>query len=99
MKNYAIKKVDGNQAALVKFIRSCGASWQHTHTIPGALDGIIGYAGHDQRVEIKDPSQPLSRQELTEMEKTEFDTWKGRRPIIVKTEDDVLAALRRLASL
>ena len=89
-------RVDGNQAALVKFIRSMGATWQHTYTIPGALDGIIGYRGVDVRCEIKDPSQSPSRRRLTPAEVETIREWKGRCPEIIETEADVLAIFKQI---
>jgi len=83
------RKADRNQPELVKFIRLLGASFQHTHSIPGALDGIIGYRGVDQRVEIKDPQKIPSKRKLTGGEQEVFDGWNGRKPIIIETEGDV----------
>lgn len=89
-------KPDDNQTHLVKFIRKLGASWQHTHTIPGALDGIIGWRGIDQRVEIKNPDQTPAKRRLTDAEKETFDTWKGRRPVVIETQADVLQLIQIL---
>lgn len=96
MRSRAIAKADGNQPELVKFIRGLGASFQHTHTIPGALDGIIGYRGIDIRVEIKDPSRPPSARRLTIEEQKTFDEWRGRKPVVIETEEDVLNLLKVL---
>ena len=82
-------RIDSNQPALVKFIRSLGMTYQHTHQLPGCLDGIIGYRGIDQRVEIKDPSKPPSGRRLTDDEKATFELWRGRKPIVIETESDV----------
>ena len=92
-------RVDRNQADLVLFIRQHGASFQHTHSIPGALDGIIGYRGIDVRVEFKDPEQPPSRRRLTAAEHESIDKWKGRRPVIIETEGDVVVLLAKLEAL
>jgi len=89
----ARRKVDKNQPELVKFIRQMGASFLHTYSIPGALDGVIGYCGVDQRVEIKDPEQPPSKRELTSAEQDVFDDWKGRKPVVIETGDDVTSLL------
>jgi len=89
-------RCDTNQPDLVKYIRKLGGSFQHTHQIPGCLDGIIGYMGIDQRVEIKDPKQPPSKQKLTEKEKETIDAWRGRKPIVIKTEEDCDNLLRKL---
>ena len=93
MIRYKACKPDANQAALVDFIRKLGASFQHTHAIPGALDGIVGYCGIDQRVEIKDPTKPQSQRALTDKEKEVFAHWRGRPPVIIETTDDCLALL------
>ena len=89
---------DTNQPEIVKAIRGMGATYQHTHQIPGALDGIIGYRGVDQRVEIKNPEKPPSARKLTELEEKEFDEWHGRKPVVIETTDDVLRVLAEMAS-
>lgn len=89
-------RIDVNQPELVEYLRSFGASFQHTHTIPGALDGIVGFAGIDQRVEIKDPKKTKSEKKLTTLEKDVFDQWAGRKPIVIETKDDCLNLLKKL---
>lgn len=89
-------RIDANQPELVKLIRSHRASFQHTHTVPGALDGIVGWCGVDQRVEIKDPSRPPSARKLTPAEKEVFDEWQGRPPVVIETPEDVLKLLRQM---
>lgn len=89
-------KIDANQPDLVKYLRAMGASFQHTHQIPGCLDGIVGYMSIDQRVEIKDPEQPPSKQKLTDKEQETFDAWRGRKPIVLKTEEGCANLLRKL---
>jgi hypothetical protein len=73
-----------------------GASFQDTHNVPHALDGIIGYRGIDVRIEIKDPTKPPSKRKLTKGEQNTFDEWKGRRPVIIETCEDVTDLLFRL---
>jgi len=92
-------RVDGNQASLVNCLRGLGASFQHTHTIPGALDGIVGYVGIDQRVEIKDPEQPPSGRRLTKLEQDVFDQWMGRRPVVLETIEDCVNLLRKMRAV
>ncbi len=86
-------RIDANQPQLVKFIRAMGASFQHTHQIPGALDGIIGYRGIDVRVEIKDPDKPPSKRKLTDDEVKTICDWRGRQPEIIETENDITRIL------
>jgi hypothetical protein len=83
-------RTDSNQAALVKTIRSMGASWQPTHAIPGALDGIIGYRGVDVRAEIKDPGQPPSKRRLTEAEEKTINEWRGRPPVVIEINQHII---------
>lgn len=81
---------DSNHTDIVNFVRGIGMTWQDTHSISGALDGIAGYLGVDVRVEIKSPGPP-STQRLTTAEDKTFMEWKGRKPVIWITEDDVIA--------
>jgi hypothetical protein len=89
-------RIDANQPELVKFIREMGASFQHTHQIPGCLDGIIGYRKIDVRVEIKDPNQPPSKRKLTPAEIETVFRWNGRTPEVIETENDVTRVLGRM---
>ena len=93
MKARTRAKVDNNQAELVKTLRHLGASVQHVHQISGALDIIIGFAGIDIRAEIKDPDKPPSARKLTPDERRVFDTWRGRKPVILETTDDCIDLL------
>lgn len=96
MSRHYAKRADANQPALVEFLRHLGATFQHTHQIAGALDGIVGIAGIDQRVEIKDPEQPPSARKLTKKEQTTFNDWRGRKPVIIETDDDCLELIKTL---
>jgi hypothetical protein len=89
---------DANQPELVRIIRQCGASYQHTHSIPGALDGIIGYCGIDQRVEIKDPAKPASHRRLTDSEHDVIASWRGRKPVVIETVEDIINLLGQMES-
>ena len=89
-------RVDANQRKLVKYWRELGGSWQSTHQLPGALDGIAGMFGLDCRVEIKDGDKVPSARKLTKAEKAVFDGWKGRRPVVWQNEKDVFALYRSL---
>jgi hypothetical protein len=89
-------RADDNQPEIVKAFRKMGATWQHTHAIPGALDGILGFHGIDVRVEIKDGSKIKSKQKLTDKEAETIEAWKGREPEIVKSIDDAILLMNRL---
>lgn len=89
-------RTDSNQADLIEYMRMLGATWQPTHTVPGALDGILGIYGIDQRVEIKDGDKFPSKRKLTELESKTFNEWKGRKPVVVETRDDVRNLLAKM---
>ncbi len=97
MRVRARAKSDRNQQDIMDFLRKCGASVLAVHSIPVGLDIIIGYMGIDQRAEVKDPNQPPSKRKLTEAEQYVFDNWRGRKPVILQTENDVTALLFEMA--
>ena len=66
------------------------------HQVAGALDLVVGCSGKDIRVEIKDGSKPPSRRVLTVDEEAEFREWRGARPQVVESRDDVHALVNRL---
>lgn len=86
-----IRKVDNNQAELVKQIRKIpGVSVFLTHTQgKGFPDAVIGYRGRTYLAEIKDPAQPPSKRKLTPDEEGFHEKWTGHIAI-VETLDDVL---------
>ena len=90
-------KADSNQPEIVAALRKRGATVQHTHQIPGALDLIVGYRGVDVRVEVKDGSKPWSAQKLTAAEKEVFRNWRGSDPVILSSIDDVNELIDALA--
>jgi len=68
-----------------------GASWFDLSAVAGALDGIIGVSGIDQRVEIKNPLALRGKAQasrLTTEEQKVFDEWRGRPPVVVTCADD-----------
>lgn len=89
-------RTDSNQDELVKTIRALGASFFSTTAIAGQLDGVVGCAGIDIRVEIKDGAKPPSRRRLTEDEQKVFDEWRGRTPVILQSIDDVIELVNQL---
>ena len=75
------------------------ASWLDLSNVSGALDGIVGVGGIDQRVEIKNPDAARGKAQalqLTDEEQKEFDRWKGRRPVVVTTVDEAIELVNRL---
>lgn len=88
-------RTDANQPEIVKAFRELGATVEFMHG-EGALDLLIGIYGIDQRVEVKDGSKSPSRRKLSESEQATFENWHGRKPVVVKSSDDVIALCKKL---
>ena len=90
-------RTDGNHTEIVARYRSHGFSVFSTHDVPGELDLVVGGCGVDCRVEIKDGAKPPSKRRLTPAERETIATWRGRKPVIIESVDDVdahVAAIR-----
>ena len=60
------KKIDANQAIIVKQLRKCGVSVAVTSMIGnGFPDLVIGRFGKNYLIELKDGSKSASRKQLT----------------------------------
>ncbi len=91
-------KRDANHNEIVDTFLGLGGTWQELTGIGGALDGLLGVAGIDQRVEIKDGDKVASKRRLTEDEERVFQEWRGRPPVVVETIEqaiDLVNTLRR----
>jgi hypothetical protein len=87
---------DNNHNDIVGIFESLGASWLELSQLAGALDGLVGYASIDCRVEIKNPIQHKSKRKLTPDEVEVFETWRGRAPVIIETTDDAIELLQKM---
>ena len=90
------KRKDSNQRELVQYAKAVGFSVLETHNLGDGLDLLVGYAGIDQRVEVKDGKKPPSRRVLTDGERDVFRLWRGREPVIWENEADVIATRNKL---
>jgi hypothetical protein len=89
-------RVDANQALIVQALRAIGASVLHLHQLKNCFDLLVGYRGRTFLVEVKDPSQPPSKRQLTPGEAKFRDEWRGSTYHIVHTADE---AIRIITSL
>lgn len=91
-----IKKVDANQAALVKRCRQVpGVAIVSTHTVGhGMVDIILGYRGFNYMIEIKDGAKQPSQKKLTPDEVEFHRTWPGQI-CIAENFDDILKLINR----
>jgi len=86
-------RIDANQPAIVKALRKIGVLW-----IPAGqpIDGWAGWQGRWLPVEIKDPSQPMSKRRLTPTEADFFrDCGAYCLPVVLAhTAEDVVLAFK-----
>ena len=86
-------RVDANQPDIVRQLRKLGALVVH---LGHPVDLLVFLHGRWMAIEIKDPSQPPSKRELTDDQKQFFaDCRQHGAPVAVcETVDDVLLAFR-----
>lgn len=73
-------KVDGNQAEIVEALRGIPECSVLVLSAvgEGCPDIMVGYRGFNFLFEIKDPTQPAHRHELTDDQKTFHAAWTGQ---------------------
>ena len=81
---------DGNEAALRAYVEAHGACWQPL-SITGGPDAIVGCAGRDALVEVKQPKEKLRASQ----EQWHRD-WRGSAPWVIRTEADADMLIRWL---
>jgi hypothetical protein len=89
------KRVDANQANIVKYLRAAGIRVQHLHEVGnGCPDIMCSRNGSTQNwlFEIKDPDQPPSKQKLTPKEQSFHENWPGHCEVV----SDAWAILRAM---
>jgi hypothetical protein len=79
------KRVDANQAEIVRMLRDFGASVIDLHEVGrGCPDLLVGYRWRSYPMEVKSKGGKLTKDEI------EFnDTWKGNHYIIRSIEDAI----------
>ncbi len=90
------RAADGNQKTIVQALRDVGASVATCHTVgQGFPDLVCAYNGTMFMLEVKDPSQPKHRHQLTPAQVTFHENWRGQISIVF-TVDDALRAIGAL---
>lgn len=83
-------KADDNQPQIVQAFRRLGFSVQHLHTVgKGCPDILIGRAGLNFLIEIKDGSKCESKRKLTKDEQDFFKIWRGQVCVIESVEQAI----------
>ena len=87
-------KVDANHRDIVYALRKAGASVQSLAAIgKGCPDLLVGIAGRNLVMEVKDGNKPPSGRALTADEQQWFEMWKGKVVIVESVEE----ALKQMA--
>jgi len=89
--------VDANQKDIVAALRMVGASVAPCHAVgQGFPDLVVGYQGTNHLIEVKDPSQPKHRHELTPAQVKFHAEWSGpiHKVFTAKEALTVIGALR-----
>lgn len=87
---------DGNHGEIRDEFLRLGCSWMDTYQLgDGKPDGVAGYGGISQCIEIKDSKQPPSKQRLTDDEKEWHMNWTGGIRI-VSCKADVAVAVETM---
>lgn len=93
-KSFAVAPRDANHAALTALYEAMGCTVQDTSMVGGGFpDAIVGSVGRDDKVEFKMPGEDLRANQERWLR-----DWRGSRPRVIRTEDDVIAhvtAMRR----
>ena len=90
-------KKDANHPAIVERFQQWGATVADTAAMgEGFPDLVIGLAGIDQQVEVKDGGKSPSERRLSSGQIKHFTTWRGRQPVKVETLLDVDELCQRM---
>ena len=89
-------RVDANQASIVDVLRRIGCSVQPLHAVgEGVPDLLVGKAGKNLLIEIKDGEKPPSKQKLTADQEVWHAEWRGQ-VCVVNSEDQAILAVSEL---
>jgi Holliday junction resolvase len=96
------RKVDRNQAAIVKALRAAGCTVLSLASVgKGCPDLLIGYGGTTFLIEVKSPRSLVPgaggslREKVTARTQAEWrEKWRGGPVVVVRSVDEALAAVR-----
>lgn len=90
-----VAKADANQKPIVAALRSIGAKVATTHTVgQGFPDLVVTYGGRTMLLEVKDPTQPKHRHELTPAQKVFHAAWTGEIHVVFTVEQAIEILMR-----
>jgi hypothetical protein len=86
------KRIDANQVEIVKALRKVGCSVQILSAVGrGCPDIIVGRAGQNYLLELKDGSKVPSKRVLTPDEQVWHERWSGSVHVVESIEDALVA--------
>lgn len=86
-------RTDNNQVAIVSILRAVGATVEITSDVGrGFPDLVVGYAGVNHLLEVKNPDVNASHRRLSADEARWHSEWRGRA-VVVHNADEALAVL------
>lgn len=92
-------KTDDNHGDVVKALLAVGCSVQSLGSVGcGCPDLLVGLAGVNILVEVKDGTNIPSRQKLNDEQRKWFAFWKGQKDVAHSPEEAVEIVRRVLAS-
>jgi hypothetical protein len=81
-------RTDANQTEIVKAIRKTGASVAITSMVGnGFPDLVVGFRNKTYLYEVKDPSKPPSKRQLTPDQQEFHKLWYGHAKVIETAEE------------
>ena len=82
------RRVDDNQASIVKALRKVGATVQPIHQIGGGCpDLLVGFRYENYLLELKDGAKPPSARKLTPDEEGWHKAWFGRVRVVASPQE------------
>lgn len=92
-------KRDANESAIVAALEAVGATVTRINA-GGVPDLLVGHRGRTYLLEVKAPLGPrggIGDGHLTDEQEEWWETWRGGRPVIVRTPAEALAAIGVMA--
>ena len=91
------RRIDDNQRSIINLFLMMGASVEPIQSSKaGVFDMMVGCFGIDQWVEVKPVTSIKARGELRAEQVEWAARWRGRKPVVVRTPDDVVAVMAAL---
>lgn len=93
--NKMVYKVDNNSKEILDAAKKLGCTILRLEKIgKGCSDDLLGYKGFNILIEIKDGKKCPSQRKLNPIQVKFHSEWKGQKPYIIYSVDDLIDLLR-----